>query len=247
VAAPLPEAAAGATFPTLTGLLGRWNALPANNTMSGSVVATATDLSGNGNDLSGRGTVGVQINPTGYNGHPAWVIVPSDGNGFERSSFALGGPTALSVFVVAQANSATVNTSRFVSYSVSGQDDQATSAGWSLSVDSSPAYLNCYFGTQQVYQAMTLDAHHRLGMVGTLSGGSFICYLDNVASFSTATGGAPVLTSGGYLAVGCKSNNGAFGGWEPDALICEVVICTAALTTTERDDLDAYFVAQWGT
>lgn len=237
--------ASSIAFPTLSGLVGRWNAL--NVITSSGNVTSATDLSGNGHDLTNTGTV--PLNATGYNGHPAFDFKAANQAGLSTTGIALTTANA-SVFVVGQMLTATTSSGGLVTYADGNVDDfNAVGSVLLYARNNTANQLSTFasfvnLGTPSI----SLATNSRIGIV--FDGAHATQYINNVAqgtpaAFSTSfTGIAPRFGVGNRIASGIFA--GASGSaWEGP--VAEIVLTSSALSGTELNNLDAYFTGQWGT
>lgn len=239
------SAPASIAFPTLSGLVGRWNAL--NVITSSGNVTSATDLSGNGHALTNTGTV--PLNATGYNGHPAFGFLAANQAGLSTTGIALTTATA-SVFIVCQMLTGTAANGGLASYADGNVDDWASNGGAAIIVrNNSDNKITTYgFSTQLGLNSISLATNYRLGII--FDGANVTQYINNVAQASPVaytrsfTGVAPRFGIGNRIASGIFA--GASGSaWEGS--VAEIVLTSSALSGTELNNLDAYFTGQWGT
>jgi len=210
----------------------------------GQTVQQWNDQSGNGNNLS-QATSGQRptFDTTGLNSLKAVVFSAAASTwlrGVTNAADITG--TAVSVFVVGQMNTATPGNGRCVSFAANAANDYGNTASWTFTRSSSGDFIRLTMNTPDALAdgAITLDTEYRLGF--TLETGEAIVYVNNVADGTDTADVAPNFTVG-TLAIGEMANaNSDF--W--DGPISEVVIVKRVLTTQERNDLDAYFVAKWG-
>ena len=233
------------SFPTLPGLAGRWNAL--NVTTSGGNVTSATDLSGNGNNLTNTGNV--PLASTGYNGHPCFSFLAANTAALSASGIPMGTGNAGYFFFVGQMLTGTTSSGGAIVYGASGQTDffgtnsdaVFTRNGGANSLDSRGGVTN------PGSLAISLATNYRVGVnLNQIGDGTSSFYLNNVQSSGPTVVGN--WATGGTIVIGARFSSGSVDtsqSWEGP--ICEIVVGNAALSSTDINNLDAYFTAQWGT
>lgn len=238
-----PPIGGGGAFPTGIGLVARWRADVGVST-SGGNVTSVTDQSGNGYTITPVGTVA--LNATGsINGQPAFIFNTANGlsSGGLNVNFGAAGST-LSIFVVGATSS--VGSKAAISFigTAGGSDFSAADAGMlDYVIAGNTLRTTQNFGA---YSNFTIadNTQYRMGTI--FNGASSNMYLNNVAGTGTTLAASFSATT--LVAIGNRISSGSVAttdGW--DGPISEIVICNQALNSTQRNDLDAYFTAQWGT
>lgn len=240
----------GTTFPTLTGLIGRWNALPGNVSESGGTVTSATDLSGSGNNLTHSGG-NVPTSSTGYNGHPAFIFTASAGGALSKSSFPMGTGNKATVAVVCQMLNGTSSYGGLVAYAAPGTGDY-NGAGSALffARNATNNAIDSRADAQWLdnINSISLATNYRLVLTYDAADGASAVkvYINNSIGITTA-GLADAFVSAGILSIGSRVTAGALdlsACWE--GAVTEVVVCNAKLSGTELNNLDSYFTGTWG-
>lgn len=241
-------AAAGPTFPTLPGLAGRWNAL--NVTTLGGNVTSATDLSGNGNNLTPSGG-SVPLNATGYNGHPAFGFLAANNALLAATNVPMGTSDTGYIFFVGQMLTNTTAFGAAVVYGVGAVNDFNGAGSGALFTRNNGA--NSISWTTPIYNsnnfALSLATNSRIGvnLVGAAGGNIANTYLNNTLQVSpgintTFLNNGTIVVGGRYISGAPAPTNSP---WEGP--ITEIVVGSGVLSPTNLNDLDAYFTAQWGT
>lgn len=248
----------GPTFPTLPGLVGRWNALPANVSVSGGNIVSATDLSGNGNNLtpvSGGGNV--PYNATGWfgslGGKPAFDLKEANGSALNATSVPMGTGNSGYAFFVGQMLTATRQFAGAITYGVGGNNDfSSTPAGGCAFLTRHSTLIGIQYDggvyNSQSFDTISLATNMRLGVNMGEPGGLANFYLNAVSQATSGASGGTFL-NGGTVMVGGRYLSGApdLSDYRWDGPICEVVIGNSTLSSTDLTNLDNYFTAQWGT
>lgn len=239
--------AAGCTFPTISGLIGRWRADVGVTTSGGNVTAVA-DQSGNGNNLVNTGTV--PLNATGSaHGQPAFGFTAANAGALNTSGFTIpmgSASSTASVFVVGQMLTNTAAFGGLVGMlGTAGQNDQASASGFSYARANTANAVNMtQSSVSSANQVTTLGTQFRFGAV--FSGTSLQVFLNNVSGGTTTSG--LVTTNTTQFVIGERIQAGAITSANPwEGPISEVVLFTSALSSTDRNNLDTYFTCQWGT
>jgi hypothetical protein len=244
--------ASGALFPTLPNLVARYMA----DTVSTSPVTAVNDQSGAGNHLINNGTV-TWTATSAYNGKPAFIFTAANDAALKTitapsATVVLSPTNRLSIFVVGRMNSASSNYARAVSIGMGGsQDYQVPGNIAALTRASGTNAIETYGGGPTVIDTnMSAGVNHRFGLV--VDGTNMSHYIDNVvgsqAAFSMSLSSPTNFVIGNQWK-GTGSDpppSTSYQGAAWDGPILEVVICSAALDVTQRNALDAYFVAKYG-
>ena len=244
--------ASGPAFPLLTNLVARWKADAGVTTSSGNVTQVL-DQSGNGYHLVNNGVVPFNA-ASAYNGKPAFDFLAANNAALKTAPNAvvLPDPTSLSVFMVCRL--ATGHTSYAGGISIatgSGNDfDGAGNAtvfakfgpGNQIQTIAAPAV--------NMTSNISLDTNMRLGLNSQYASGTgqTTQYINNVVGSAGTNPYLATLTTPTNIVIGNRWISGAVAGsgnvWQGPIL--EVVVMSAFASSTERSDLDTYFLAQWG-
>ncbi len=242
-------AAAGATFPTLTNLIGRWNALPANVTQSGTVTAAVNLANPGTNNLSNNATVPYNAT-SAYNSKPAFDFAAANSACLKTASFPIGTANNVSVFFVGRMTGSTAAYGRAMAYGVGAVNDfnGAGSAAF-ITRDATnngiTTFSNVYNQPSPGAFSISLNTNYRIGLVINGGGSGLVELFRNNSSLGTAS--VPLnFSNNGTFIIGNEYNSGVGTASPWDGPICEVVVCNAALDSTERGNLDTYFTDQWG-
>lgn len=238
------SAAPPVVFPTLPGLVGRWNAL--NVTTSGPNVTSATDLSGNGHNLTPSGG-NVPLNATGYNGHPAFGFLAANAAALVATSVPMGTGNDGYCFFVGQMLPGTTTFGGAVSYGVGAVNDfnGAGSASFFARNNGGNSLTDVGGVINTNNTAVSLAANMRVGvnLHGSLDNAATV-YLNNVSGNTPGVVGnwgtnGTIVVGGRYLS-GVDTTN----LWEGP--ITEIVVGNATLSSTDLNALDKYLTDQWG-
>jgi hypothetical protein len=239
--------AAAFTPPTLTGLIGWWDAsVTASLSLSGSTVTAIADQSGAGNDLTGVSTP--TYNATSFNSRPGIEYTSTEGDGLVKSSLAMGTGNTLTLFAACLMNDPAVGGlgqfARLFSYTKSGGTNDFDNAG-SFAVNRDNTNANVQFtrnGVSAATRAMSYASPHRL-IVTVKSDGTWDVYVDGVVTSSSQT--AANWVSPGYFGLGISQNNSGifnqFGG-----KFGEAGLATGWHDATTVASLDTYLKNKWG-
>lgn len=210
---------------------------------SGANVSAWNDKSGNGNNFTA--TNNPQYSATGFNtSYPGITTASASSNYFKSSSITLNSAN-LSVFLVLYVASAQANKG-VVALLGSGQ-----SAEWnnnaSFLIDPETGTNFRLFSNSGSYQNSVagVSAPHAIGWV--FDGTNGTGYLDGSANTPASKTGAFGNTSAIIALANRLTTGGAVTGDYVNATYAEVIITSSALGGTDLTDLDAYFVAKWGT
>jgi len=246
---PFVASGGGPAFPSLTGLVGRWRANDPG-IVGTTTITSVPDSSGNSLTLSNSGGA-VALNPTGYNGHPAFQFTATNNGALVRSSFPIGTGNKATVAFVGQMLTGTESYGGAVAYAASGQNDyNGTGSALFFGRNGASNGIDSRADTLWVdnFSNITLATNYRFLLTydGDDTATGCKVYINNSLTTTTGAPGLNTFLSGGLLAIGGRVTAGAidYTGW--DGLITEVVFCTAVLTTTERNNLDTYFTGTWG-
>lgn len=211
---------AGVFSPTdFSGLVGWWDASAAGSiTSTGSNLTTWADLSSSGADLSPVGTV-----TTGLRTENGLNVIGYAGSAALTGSLTLSQP--FSIFLVCVVDDSLAGAYHFVwgDPALGLRIDTAyASAGTEL--------YGAGFATQSVFCQLT----------GIYNGSSSEVYGDgaNSAAGNAGTSGITSIRINGRPGDGSFANNGAIG---------EIVVYDSALGTTDRQAVESYLKAKWGT
>jgi hypothetical protein len=228
------------TLPSLTGLIAHWRA--EDSVVGGGNVTSVPGASGTTYTLTNTNTV--PYNATGINGKPAWDFLAANNALLKVSSFGVGTGVNLSVFAVMQMKTATASNGGLAAYGEPGGTD-FSSAGSSLMLgrnSTNNQVVTYRGGGSRATQSISLSTTSRIGSI--ISGANNIIYLNNSPS-GTSTGSSVAYVDGGLFVIGGRVTGGAVDTTSPwEGPVAEIVVCAAALSSTERDNLDAYFVAR---
>jgi hypothetical protein len=231
------------SFPSLPGLAGRWNAL--NVTTSSGNVTSATDLSGGGHNLTPSGG-NVPLNATGYNAKPAFDFIAANAACLSAASIAMGNGNTGYFFFVGQMKTNTANFGGAIAYGVSSGNDFNGVGGAVLERNGTSNGLDSRAnGWAALQPTISLATNYRIGVA--LDGANVTPYINNVAQTTTSV--IANFVTAGTIVVGGRYSSGAVdptgAPWEGP--ITEIVVGSGSLSTTDLNNLDAYFTAQWGT
>lgn len=221
---------------------------------AGSTLATNTQTVQQWNDKSGNGyhlkqaTSGKrpQYLSAGFNtSYPTVKFLASSAGWLATDvntvAFGSGGNTS-GFFVGTMTTNAAAYSRALAGAPPSNNDSDATARIWATR-NGSADEIRAYNGGSVGIQAVSLSTPLRFGVVfnGT-NGTSYLNNANPVTDGATGTFG----TGAGMLAVGVDiTNSQTPGGNYWDGLFSEIVITLSALSSTERTDLDNYFVARW--
>ncbi len=233
-----PHAGGGFSPTDIANLLGWWKA---DTGVTGSPVTAVADQSGNGFNLGNTGTV--PFNATGFNGFPAFDYAVANNAALSVSSFDLGTSNLVSVFVVGQMKTGTASSGGLVCYGVGATNDYDTAGNAALITRSGASnVVETFAQGQRATGNTSLATNYRIGVI--YDGTQPKMYINNVAGtdvdiYSTN------FTDNGVLVIGNRYL-GSVGGAAWDGPVAEIVVYEAALDGTQRNNLDAYFVAKYG-
>lgn len=242
---------------SLNGLRGWYRTTTGLYTDAGSTPVTNGTNAQQWNDFSGFNHHLIQLtsgdrplyNTTSFNGRPGLTF---DGvsefmslTGFQTTGSA--DTAQMSVFS-AFATGATkeVNDRVLPSYVGPGQSDDWNNTASAVFGQWDSSALTEFWGfhnsSQRAATTASASTNYRFGSV--YDGTNHTLYKNNVASTSAAA--VPAIANNGRLVIGsgwASGNAAAFG----NIIVGEIVIiCNYTLSSTERSNLDAYFVTQWG-
>ncbi len=255
-----PTGPHGATFTpaSLSGLIAWYDASDAATVFKdlGVTQAVNTDLVEQWNDKSGnayhigQATSGNRptLNTTGFSARRAIMFDQTNSQFMDTvqltsgtQTVAMGTGTTGSLFVVGQMDTATNGFGRLVSYygnTRTSDNANADSAAWLLRNTTNneiTSFRNAFFALE----AISLDTNYRLGSI--YDGTNNTIYINNVAG--TPVAATPAWSSPGTLSIS-SANTGGGSYW--DGPVAEIVITNTALSSGDRNSLDAYFTAKWG-
>lgn len=244
------------TFPTVSGLIGRYRADTGVTTVSGNVTVVL-DQSGAGNTVVNSGTV--PLNPTSaYNGKPAFdFAVGNDaalitGNNPVVASVTLSADvTALSMFFVGRMNTATTAFGRAVI--IAGGPGADFNSANNITVfnrdNTNAGGGTAYNNVNYDITSFSTGANHRFGVV--ISGSTIAHYIDGATAGAVAFPGlllpktADVAESTNFI-IGNQWSNGVPTGAAWDGPILETLIATSAFSPTNVANLETYYTCQYG-
>lgn len=243
-------AATGAVaFPTLTNLIGRWNALAPNVALSGSNVSSVADLSGNAHPLTPGGTGTVPWSATASaHGQPAFNFLAADTSSLVNSvAMNFSAANAFSVFIVGQLLIG-AGSSAGLACMINSTNDFADSGGFFFGRDALTSNIwagqnSGGSGAFTADQAVSLATQYRMMLI--CNGTTIQIYLNEVAGPSAAAG--YVGSANSFLTIGSRFLSGIVAANYWEGPISEIVIGNAAWNATERSNLGAYAVSTWGT
>jgi hypothetical protein len=240
-------ASASCSFPSASGLIGRYRADTGTSHPGGLVTAVVNQANPGTNDLvdAGIGT-GVPYNAaSSYNGHPAFDFVAANAAALTTTTFPIG-TGDLSVFAVARMETGTASHGGLVTYGVSGNDYSTPGNGAFLKRDGSSSNISSDNTTMgSLSAASTTGANHRFGVTFQSFTGGVNLYVDNVLGANS--GAAVVWISDGQLVIGNRYSSGAPGGGAWQGANLEVDIWNVVLGSTDLNTLDTYYTCQYGT
>jgi hypothetical protein len=206
---------------------------------NGGAVQQWNDQSGGGRHLT-QATAGKR--PIWTTGNILTFTAANDHWMMTATGVPLGAST-LSVFVAARMNvGATPNFGRLFNYGSPSGFDYATGS-FAVAKESSNPEIAMYgaAGSAQL-GGITDGATFFAGFVN--NGTTVSVYKNNVFIMNPCTGGA--LTTGGAFGVSVPLSNAAPDvGSRWDGRICEIILTTAAVSTADRNEIQAYLAARW--
>jgi hypothetical protein len=221
---------------------------------AGTTLASSTDTVQQWNDKSGNGyhlkqsTAGSrpQYLSGGFNSKQTVKFTAATPTGMlTDQSVNLGSGTNSSGFFVGQMLTGTASGGRAVAATPTAVDSNANAMIWGVR-DATNNNIYSYRGGIVGTQAVSLATNYRFGVV--YDGVNGTTYLNNANAQATAN--TNTFDGSGAVAVIAVGINIAadriFGtvGW--DGPISEVVLTLGALSTGDRNSLDAYFQSHWG-
>jgi hypothetical protein len=242
----------GPVFPTLPGLAGRWNALAANVSTSGGHVVSATDLSGNGNNLTPSGG-NVPWSATGWTGslgsRAAFGFVAANNALLAATNVPMGTSNTGYVCFVGQMLTNTAGFGGGVVYGAGAVNDfngTGSAAFFTRLNTSNGLQTDSGFYNSGSF-VISLATNYRVCANLEGSGTGLVSfYLNNV--LQVTAGLTRTFSNNGNICVGGRYASGpspTSGPWEGP--IVEIVVGSGTLSSTDLNNLDAYFTAQWGT
>lgn len=244
---PKAVASAAPVFPTLPGLVGRYNAQPGNFTQSLGNITGVTDLSGVGNNLTVNGTVPYNAT-SAINNHPAFDFGAGSTTGaLINSAFSLNGHTGAIPFYIWFVVRPSASIGIFSTLGGYG----STSGNWGAGTVVSAATSNpatTFSFTSATVSGETLGANYRWGTavngaLGTSDAEGFL----NGSNVVTSNFFSESFTTGQTFGFG---GGWTSGGWANFWLgpVCEVVVCCGTtFSSTNISQLDTYFTGTYGT
>lgn len=239
------RASAAGSPPTLTGLIGWWDAsVFASLNLTGSTVNSIADQSGNSNTMTSLGVIAhPTYSATGFNSKPAMVFVRASAQALACDPFAMGTSNTLTVFFVATMTTNTQSSGRPVSYTrpLLGSHDFTNEGSWDVERDgTNDAVQITSNGNLARTDAISLSTPYRF-IATRHSGGTVTFYVDGVAGAVTGTF-TGVWEDAGTAALGRGKNDPNY--W--DGAIGEVGIATGYSDATAVAALDTYLKNKWG-
>jgi len=217
---------------------------PATN---GQKVRQWNDQSGNGYHLGQSDTNHQPVfQSTSWTGSKNAVFFdPAVGNEatlMTTSGVAMGTGSPFSCFAMCQLESGASANGRVLVYSAGGNEDFQGGGGILLSRDGSNQAIGTYRNGSVATASIIYATDTRMGFIG--DGTNTTPYVNNSAG--TPSSDTQTFTSGGYVGVG-----GAIGAgvtrfnsyWK--GKIAEIVLTNGALSSGDRNSLDAYFTSRW--
>lgn len=241
-------AASAPVLPTLTGLIGWYDAsVFASMTFSGAFVLTMADQSGVGNNLVS--TPDTSYNATGLNGLPTINWGSTQGSSLFNTSFALGTGNTLTTFAVLSSNDPALFGNgvfgRIMSYTANGAAHDYDNAGsfcqYRYDTTSGVGFTRNNQAAANTTFGYTTP--HRL-IITIKSDGEMKIYVDGVVGSTTALTVANWV-SPGWFGLGKSQNDSGifnqFGGQ-----ISEAGIATGYHDAATVALLDTYLKNKWG-
>jgi hypothetical protein len=218
-------------------------------TTNAGIVNCWKDKSGNGyNLLNSSGGIRPLYILAGLDSKPTVSNVGSNGWLISATGVAMGTGTAGSGFVMGTLNTATLSTSRLVSYVPASSTEFVTGEMSYMFRSSTSTAFNAEKGTTlQFTGAATLPGLDTPTRMGTVADGSVIQGYVNGATAGTSGSGSNAFVSGGCIAFGVavatNCVTAAAGYWRGSA--SEIVITNNAMSAPNIALLDAYLAARW--
>lgn len=247
-----PAVASGFTPASLTNLIGWYEADSVGVTTSGGHVTAAPDLSGAGNNLAPLNTVPFNATSS-YNSHPAFDFVAANDACLittQPPAVTLPVTNLLSVYVVGQMKSPTVNFGGAVSIGQSGNADfQIAGNIVALSRTGVTNSIETFYNnsTDVVDTAISLATNVRIGVVvsGTSKTAQYINGTLTTQGAGTFTFGP--LASPNAIVIGNRWNGTTGAGSAWDGPIVFALVAAAAWTPTDITNIDNYATGKYGT
>lgn len=246
-----PTASAPFTPASLSGLIGWWKSdtgvfkdagvTPAAN---GDTVNQWNDQSGNGNNLKPQVTeaIGPIFNTSILNGLPALTFVFTSHMTLGLASVSLGGTTA-SAFMVAKVAPTSASDGRLLVFQATGQANDFDNTSSALFLDAQSTTAVRAFRNNGSLSNGTIVNNVFLQLGSIYDGANNTVYLGGTGQTpvaSTGTFGATgQLVLGAFMQGGVNVTNGV------DGSICEVVLTNTALNSTDRSNINTYFLNKY--
>lgn len=212
---------------------------------SGANVSAWNDLSGNGNNFTA--TNNPQYSATGFNtSYPGITVASASSNYFKSGTVTLNSAN-LSVFIVGNITGPDKDDG-VISLLGNGQSaDWNNSASFVVDPNDTSDRIRMFTGGGSYQSIITGAANgaHAFGWV--FDGTNGTPYLDGSAGRSAAKTGAFGNTSAIIALSNRLSSGGSVTGDTINGTYAEVIITASAITGADLTNLDAYFVAKWGT
>ena len=230
-------------LPELTGVIGWWDAsVFASLNLTGSIINTVADQSGNSNDLGAFGSnARPTYSPTGFNGKPAMLFSATSHSALSCSHFGMGAGDTLTIWVVG----ARVNNDQFgraMSYTAPGASHDYDHVGsWACSFANVSRSIHLERNNQITPDSSIVNQNVPARWIGTIDpSGNMKVYTDGVGTSTTSSPGNWVTD--GDLTLGVGKLVAAF--W--DGTIAECGVSTDFYDATAVAALDDYLKVKWG-
>jgi hypothetical protein len=222
--------------PPVAGVTAWWDASNAGSiTQSGGLVSQWNDLSGNGYHLT-QGTGSLQLT-TGANTQNSLNVLTTDGTNYMTNASLTTAPGTARTLLVA-ANVADTSKRTFIGPTSSGGLNcyTTTGGGGFLQLGMDKSFVSAYPGDTNVTSPATWHVFEF-----ELQNGTSQHYWVDGASTGTGSG-TTTLGATSTFQMGANEGGEMFSGY-----IAEILIYDAVLSTGDRQTVEAYLKAKWGT